>query len=210
MRLGKFFSEAIDVIEVAVRLVLVFLIELGVVEAFIIECSRFWRGRLRPCSSGVVLDRGGRLGGMMDLHCLHSESKGSNSFENVSYTVIVTPEHIRCHIRLLSARCMDLRLPTIRSDSATDTIQDIVAVLCALNSHCLAHDRATTGQDLEVGHGPSARRNMTSGGREGTKSGGGGFVEEGTHGTGLSKESLHCNYVVMDLYRVDVLIQLRE
>ena len=79
MRLGEFFGEAIDVVKIAIRLVLVFLVELGVIEAFIIECNRFWRGRLRPCSSGLVLDRGGRLGGMVDPHCLHSESKGSNS-----------------------------------------------------------------------------------------------------------------------------------
>ena len=45
---------------------------------------------------------------------------------------------------------------------------------------------------------------MTSCGREGTKGGGGGFAEEGTHGTRLSEESLHCDYVVMYLYRVGV------
>jgi hypothetical protein len=95
-----------------------------------------------------------------------------------------------------------LRHPTIRSDSTKDAIEDIVTVLRALNSHCLAHDRATTGENLEIRHSPSARRDMTSGGGKGAKGGGGGFVEEGAHRAGLSEESLHCNCVVVFLYRL--------
>lgn len=37
MRLGKFLRQAIDVIEIAIGLVFVFLIKLGIVESFVIE-----------------------------------------------------------------------------------------------------------------------------------------------------------------------------
>lgn len=88
---------------------------------------------------------------------------------------------------------MDLRLPTVCTDSAKNAIQRIGACLCSLSIHSLAHDRAAASEDLEIRHGSTTRRNLTSGGGgEGSKSGGRCFVEEGAHGTGLPEESLHC------------------
>ena len=82
---------------------------------------------------------------------------------------------------------MHLRLPTICSGSTKNSIETAGSAFGALDRHSLAHDGATTGKDLKIGHGPSAWRSLTSGGGERAKSGGGGFVEEGTHGTRLTK-----------------------
>lgn len=87
---------------------------------------------------------------------------------------------------------MNLCLPTVGPDSTKDAIQRIGAILCSLSVHSFAHDGAPTSEDLEIGHGSSTGRNMTSAGGEGSKGGGRCFVEEGTHGTGLPEKSLHC------------------
>ena len=87
---------------------------------------------------------------------------------------------------------MDLCLPTVCADSAKDATQRVSTSLCSLDVHGLAHDRAATGEDLKIGHGSSTGRNMASGGREGTKSGGRSLVEKGTHRTRLPEKSLHC------------------
>lgn len=86
---------------------------------------------------------------------------------------------------------MNLCLPTVGPDSAKDAIQRICASLCSLSVHSFAHDGAPTSEDLEIGHGSSTWRNMTSGGGEGSKGGRRCLVEEGTHGTGLPEKSLH-------------------
>ena len=88
---------------------------------------------------------------------------------------------------------MDLRLATVCADSAEDAAERINTRLCSLDFHGLAHDRAAAGEDLKIRHGSSAWRNMASGGGEGTKSSRRSLVEEGTHGTGLPEESLHCH-----------------
>lgn len=88
---------------------------------------------------------------------------------------------------------MDFRLSSIRSSSAKDSIETATAILCALDSHGLTHDRAASAEDLKVGHGPSTRRDMASGSGKRAKSGGGCFVEERAHVTRLTKESVHCD-----------------
>jgi len=87
---------------------------------------------------------------------------------------------------------MDLRLATgVCSSSTKDSTESIVAILCALDSQGLTHDRASPGKGLQVGNGSSTRRYMTSGGGEGAKCGRRSLVEEGAHRAGLSKKSLH-------------------
>ncbi len=88
---------------------------------------------------------------------------------------------------------MNLRLPTVGPDSAKDTIERDRAVLRRLSVHCFAHDRASTSEDLEVGHGSSTGRSMASGGGKGSKSGGRRLVEEGAHRAGLPEKRLHCD-----------------
>ena len=88
---------------------------------------------------------------------------------------------------------MDLCLPTVCSGSTKDAVQGNGASFCSLSFDSLAHDRAAAGEDLKIGHGSSTGGDMASSGRgEGTKSGGRGLIEEGTHGTGLPEKSLHC------------------
>ena len=95
---------------------------------------------------------------------------------------------------------MHLCFSTIGSYTAEYTIERVIAGLSALNSHCLSHYRASTSKDLEIGHGPSARRDMPSGGRERTKSGRGGLIEKGTHGARLSEKRLHCASNLSQMY----------
>lgn len=105
--------------------------------------------------------------------------------------MLFTPQGVRSNGRLLRPRGVNLCLPTVGPDSAKDAIQRIGAILCSLGIHSFAHDRTPTSEDLEIGHGSSTGRNMTSAGGEGSKGGGRCLVEEGTHGTGLSEESFH-------------------
>ena len=85
---------------------------------------------------------------------------------------------------------MNLGLSTVGANAAKDAAQRIGPVLGGLDTHGLAHDGAPASEDLEIGHGSSAGRDMASGGK-GSKSGGGGLVEEGTHGAGLPKKRFH-------------------
>ena len=65
-------------------------------------------------------------------------------------------------------------------------------VLGRLDSHGLAHDRASVGEDLQLGHGAAAGRSLGAGGRrESTESGGGGRFHERAHGLGLADDGVH-------------------
>ena len=55
MRPGKLFCQAIDVVEVAVRLVLVLLVELIVVEAFVVEFRKGRRWRLWSTQRNIAI-----------------------------------------------------------------------------------------------------------------------------------------------------------
>jgi hypothetical protein len=66
------------------------------------------------------------------------------------------------------------------------------AVSGGLDSHGLAHDRATVSKDLKLGHGAAAWRRLgTSRSRQGSKSSGRGSLEERAHGLGLAKDGIH-------------------
>lgn len=54
----EFLGQTIDIVKVAVRFVLVLLVQLGLVESFIVELRGLWRGRL----SG-----GGDLGSLLGI-----------------------------------------------------------------------------------------------------------------------------------------------
>jgi hypothetical protein len=71
--------------------------------------------------------------------------------------------------------------------------QRTVAAAGTLDCERLAHDRAATAENLEIGHATSARRNIVaSGGRgERTKSGGRCFREERAHRPRLAQNGLH-------------------
>ena len=70
MSTWEFLGEAIDVVEVAVRLVLMLLVELGLVEAFIVEFRRRWGRRLSRAKGGSRLTTfEGQLDGLMIRRC---------------------------------------------------------------------------------------------------------------------------------------------
>jgi len=91
---------------------------------------------------------------------------------------------------------MDLRFSSIGPNSTKDSIEGAMAGLCTLDSHSLPHDWTASAEDLKIGHGPSTRRDMASGGGESAKGGGGCFVEERAHVTGLAKKSVHGDKVM--------------
>ena len=86
---------------------------------------------------------------------------------------------------------MQFRFSTVGSGPSEDATEGRNTTLCALNGHCLAHYGATTSENLQIGHGASARRNAASGRRQGAKSGGRCFAQEWAHRAGLTEKSLH-------------------
>ncbi len=60
MRLREFLGQPIDIIEVAVRFVLVLLIKFGAVEAVVVELDRLWRRRFGAgyCEGTWIFRRG--------------------------------------------------------------------------------------------------------------------------------------------------------
>lgn len=62
-----------------------------------------------------------------------------------------------------------------------------------LDGKSLAHDGAALAKQLQLGDGAAAWRGLlgTGRGRESPKSGGRGLLQEGAHGLGLSKNSIH-------------------
>ncbi len=56
MRLRKLFGQAIDVVEVAVRLVFVLFVQFSFVEALVVKLCRLRSGGLWSWSSSIVLD----------------------------------------------------------------------------------------------------------------------------------------------------------
>ena len=69
MGLREFLSKAIDVVEVAVGFVFVFLVQFCVIEAFIIILGKFWSRGLRAWSDDFLCNVGLGLLGMMDRYC---------------------------------------------------------------------------------------------------------------------------------------------
>lgn len=66
------------------------------------------------------------------------------------------------------------------------------AVLGRLHGESLAHDRASVGIDLQLGHGAAAGRGIgTSGRGHGTQSCRRRRLEEGAHGLGLTQDGIH-------------------
>ena len=69
MGLREFLGEAVDVVEVAVGFVFVFLVQFCVVEAFIIVFGNFWSRGLRAWSDKFLCDMRLGLWGMMERYC---------------------------------------------------------------------------------------------------------------------------------------------
>ena len=61
MSLGKLLGKTVDVIEIAIGFVFVFLVKFGIVEAFIIEFGGFRSSRLGSWGASFRMDRSRRL-----------------------------------------------------------------------------------------------------------------------------------------------------
>lgn len=96
------------------------------------------------------------------------------------------PQRLHIDIGSMAARCMDLGLCTVSPQSLENAIEARAAALCGLHSHCLAHDRTSARDDLEVRNCPSAGRNPTGGGGETAEGCGASGFQEWTHGARLS------------------------
>lgn len=64
---------------------------------------------------------------------------------------------------------------------------------CGLNGKRFAHNRAATGNGLQVGHDAATGGSMATGSsrREGSQSCWRRLLQEGAHGLGLAKDSVH-------------------
>ena len=67
-------SEAVDVVEIAIRFVFVFLVQLGIVEAFIVKGGQFGSRRFWTWRDSFLLNLGLGLLGMTDRYCSQSQS----------------------------------------------------------------------------------------------------------------------------------------
>ena len=100
-------------------------------------------------------------------------------------------QHFVIHGRQMSSGGVELRLAAVGSGATEGSIERVAMGLGTLHNHCLPHDWATVGQDLEVRHGPSTRRGMAGGGGKGAESGGRRFVKKRAHGAPLGEQSVH-------------------
>jgi hypothetical protein len=81
----------------------------------------------------------------------------------------------------------------VRTNTAESSGECTAAAASTLDGERLAHDRATTTENLEVRHATSSGRNIVAGGRGGERAEGGGrgLREERAHGPRLAQKSLH-------------------
>ncbi len=136
-----------------------FLVQLLVVEAFVAEV-----GSVRSCGLGA---RGGwrmlGLGARFSVLRQRRYSRSAFRFNEeriLKRTDFLTPKQLGCYIGMMQPGCMHFGFPSIVSDSAKNAIEGAMACFGTLHGHGFSHHWATAGEELEIGHGPTARRNM--------------------------------------------------
>lgn len=188
MSTRKLLRKAVDVIEVAIRFVLVLLVELILVKLLVIELGGRWSSRLWTGKGFVVFLHEG------DRGWLHWFWIGVSTFHRgmASSHTLSLPEHIRIDIGFFLGTCVQLFFKqrfdnaTARGSLATAPGEDARA----LNSERLVHDRASSSSELQVCDSPATGRSM-GGGRHGAQGRSRGLFEEGAHALGLSQERFH-------------------
>lgn len=203
---GELLGQAVDVVEVAVGLVLVLLLELGIVVGLVVEL----------CVGVDGVD--GRSGGMT-----------GNSVRDMGYTKApVSARESKNQQRVLGDKLTFLTagddggldgaglvgaasvqaalghpgaVGVLGGDGAGGQAGDAsgsadAADLCGLDGEGLAHDGAAVGQALQTGHGASAWGRGSLGGRasrggQRAQGRGGSLLHEGAHGLGLPENSVH-------------------
>ena len=196
VRAGEFLCQPIDVVEVAVRLIAVLLIQLALIERFIVELARR-RGRLRPrarkrhaagSSDRPRMRRGclqrGRLGACLLLlvrgRRVHARRIAGGCVQGAA----------RGSLPLLARGGQTLGRPDLGSGGGREALRGEVAG--ALHGQRLAHDGAAASNDLEVGNGASAGAAAGPGrGRQRAQRCGRRVLEERAHGPGLIEQGFH-------------------
>lgn len=183
MSAGKFLGKSVDVVEVAVGLVLVLLVQLGLVEAIVIELGR---GRSRRRANGSLgccgLLRRGR-----ERHCADEVSDVFLPVPAFLVSILYfAGEDVQCGKRtLLRAQVLNIdglrflgrrsvqsgaaHTSRVGARTAECSGQGVIPNACALDGEGLAHDGAALGEHLQVGHAAGAGRDMVFGGRRGER-----------------------------------------
>jgi hypothetical protein len=180
--LREFLRKTVDVVEVAVTLVLVLLVQLVLVEGLVIEASSL--GRRRRDTVRVLL-RIGRVDRLLSSG-LRGVGLSSGAWLFNSLSLVGTS----------SVEVGPRDTGRVGPRATKGTGKSIVAQTGRLDRQGLAHDRAATGDDLEVAHGTATRRSVLDigAGGHGPQSCGRGLVQKGTHGPGLTEECLHVGW----------------
>lgn len=203
MSTGELLGKPVYVVEVAVRLVLVLLIQLVVIKAIIVELGG---RRCRRCSSTSRLACSRFL-------CRGREWDYPKSVSDVFFTMlfrtVLFGKPMREDRTLLGAQIFNIdclgffgrrgvKSGTVHagvvSPGTTESAGErTVSNTSTLDSQGLAHDRAASSKHLQIGHAACAWRNMVLGGgrRERAERGGRGLGQEWTHGARLAQNGLH-------------------
>lgn len=167
-------GQTVDVVEVAVALVLVLLVQLVLIERLVIETRSL--GRRRRDTVGVLLRRAGSL---------LSSGVGLVGFTPGARVVV--------DVGLVGASRVQVGLGDTGGVGAGATKSAGQDVARGLDGEGLAHDGAAAGNDLQVAHGTATRGSLLDAGAggHGPEGGGRGLGEEWTHCPRLPEECLH-------------------
>jgi len=213
---GELLRKTVDVVEVAVRLVLVLLLQLAAVEAFVVEAGG--RGGMGAGTREGFRALGRRvLHGVLDLGEAGVDYIRSSSAVgcDVESSMAARGKHT-VGVHLLIRPGVDagaLGAGGVVSPLAVRLLEGAHGAHAghagrgggealgtgetgALDGQGLAHDGAAAGDELEVGDGAAAGAGA-GGRREGAQCRGRGALEERAHGPGLAEERLHGDAITL-------------
>lgn len=156
MRSRKLLSEAIDVVEVAIGLVFVLLVQLGIIEAFIVELGNRWGGGLGSALKGILRCGKAALRSNWEDFTSHNNQLRFSCARISVLTFVFFVINSCIDVGLLLRRGVQLLLHHHRFNNADTWRRRGVArgpQASTLNGKRLVHDGAATGDELQVGDG---------------------------------------------------------
>jgi hypothetical protein len=188
---GELLGQAVDVVEVAVGLVLVLLVELGIVVGLVVELCVGVDGVDSRGGSGVT---GSSM--MRDMSTITAGDHGG-----LDGAGLVGAAAVEAALGGAGGVSVSVATGVVGGNGAGGQASNAAGVgeagdVCGLDGEGLAHDGAAVGQALQTGHCASAGRGHGLGSRTGrggksTERGGGCLLHEGAHGLGLPENSVH-------------------
>jgi hypothetical protein len=182
---GELLGETVDVVEVAIGLVLVLLVQFGLVESLVIELGSF------------VLDGTDRLDllRIWDYSC----QRGKVSMD-AERTILTAEQSVLDSSGFalgtgmescFSSACLARESPD--GSESSNATESHLAGLCGLHGEGLSHDGAATSNGLQIGHAATTGGDLTGrgGGGEGAKRGRGGILQKWAHCLRLAKYGVH-------------------